>query len=209
MLVTSTLSFTYDNQRVFNYPEIECARGEQLLIYGNSGSGKSTLLHLLAGFIQPNSGSIKIDNVDITKLKYRSLDKYRGKKTGFIPQKFHFIPSLNVRDNILAACFFANNPVDINHLKLISDTLEITHLLDRKPRNLSFGEQQRACIARAIINSPAVILADEPTSNLDDRNTENVMRLLERVYKLDNSSLIVVSHDERIKSRIHQHILMK
>lgn len=209
MLKTSTLTFSYDSKRVFTYPEITCDRGEQLLIYGNSGSGKSTLLHLLAGFIYPDSGSIYIDGVDITQLRHRSLDKYRGQKIGFIPQKFHFIPTLNARDNILAACYFANKPENKEHLELITDTLEISHALDMLPRQLSFGEQQRVCIARAIINAPAIILADEPTSNLDDRNTENVMRLLDKVYKLDNSALIVVSHDERIKSRIPQKILMQ
>ncbi len=208
MLITSTLSFTYDNKRIFNYPEIICDRGERLLIYGNSGSGKSTLLHLLAGFIYPDTGFIKIDGVDITKLRYRSLDKYRGQKIGIIPQKFHFIQSLSVRDNILAACYFANKPADLEHLQLISDTLNISHLLGNKPKHLSFGEQQRVCIARAIINAPAIILADEPTSSLDDKNTNNVMSLLDKVYRLDNSALIVVSHDERIKSRIPRHIAM-
>lgn len=206
MLVTSLLTFTYDHKRVFNYPEIRCERGEQLLIYGRSGSGKSTLLHLLAGLIMPDHGHIYIDDMDITQLRHGYLDRYRGQKIGFIPQRFHLIPSLNVRDNIIAACYFAGKKTDSNRLKNISDTLEISHLLDRNPKSLSLGEQQRVCIARAIINAPAVLLADEPTSSLDDENTENVMQLLERACKMDNSTLIVVTHDDRIKNKIHQQI---
>lgn len=208
MLQTSLLTFTYDHKRVFNYPEIVCKRGEQLLIYGRSGSGKSTLLHLLAGLIQPNHGHIFIDSVDITQLRHGNLDQYRGQKIGFIPQKFHLIPSLDVKDNIEAACYFANKKNNQERLQNISDTLEISHLLDRNPKSLSLGEQQRVCIARAIINQPAILLADEPTSSLDDNNTENVMQLLNRACQLDNSTLIVVTHDDRIKTKIHHQISM-
>ena len=208
MLSTSPLTFTYDNKRIFNYPEIKCDKGKQLLIYGNSGSGKSTLLHLLAGLIKPNSGRILIDDIDITQLKFGNLDKYRGRKIGFVPQRFPLLFSLNVRDNIAMACYFAKKKMDLALFKNIIDSLEITPFLNRNPRSLSFGEQQRVCIARAIINSPAILLADEPTSYLDDKSTENVMSLLERVNQLGNCALIVVSHDERIKNKIHHQILM-
>lgn len=205
MLSTTLITFTYDHKRVFSYPEIQCNRGEQLLIYGRSGSGKSTLLHLLAGLIQPDHGHIYIDDTDITQLRHGNKDQYRGQKIGFIPQRFHLIPSLNVKDNIIAACYFANKKLDKQRLENISATLEIDHLLDRNPKSLSLGEQQRVCIARAIINAPAVLLADEPTSSLDDENTENVMTLLDKACHLDNSSLIVVTHDDRIKNKIpHQ-----
>ncbi len=208
MLTTSLLTFTYDHKRIFNYPEIKCERGEQLLIYGRSGSGKSTLLHLLAGLIQPDHGHIFIDDVDITQLRHGTLDQYRGQKIGFIPQKFHLIPSLNVKDNIEAACYFAGKKCERNRLKNIAETLEIDHLLGRTPTSLSLGEQQRVCIARAIVNAPAVLLADEPTSSLDDNNTENVMQLLNRACKVDDSTLIVVTHDDRIKNKIPHQISM-
>lgn len=208
MLTTSLLTFTYDHKRIFNYPEIKCERGEQLLIYGRSGSGKSTLLHLLAGLIQPDHGHIFIDDVDITQLRHGTLDQYRGQKIGFIPQRFHLIPSLNVKDNIEAACYFAGKKCEKHRLKNIAETLEIDHLLDRTPTSLSLGEQQRVCIARAIVNAPAVLLADEPTSSLDDNNTENVMQLLDRACKVDDSTLIVVTHDDRIKNKIPHQISM-
>lgn len=206
MLSTSTITFTYDHKRIFNYPEIHCDRGQQLLIYGRSGSGKSTLLHLLAGLIRPDHGHIFIDETDITQLRHGNRDQYRGKKIGFIPQRFHLIPSLDVKDNIVAACYFANKKLNTDRLNNIADTLEIGHLLDRNPNSLSLGEQQRVCIARAIINAPAVLLADEPTSSLDDINTENVMQLLDRACQLDNSSLVVVTHDDRIKNKINHQI---
>ena len=208
MLNTSTITFTYDHKRVFNYPEIHCKKGDQLLIYGNSGSGKSTLLHLLAGLLKPDNGHIQIDGIDIAKLKHRHLDQYRGQKIGFIPQRLHLIPSLNVRDNIIAACYFADKKLNTDRLDNISDTLEIYHLLDRSTKSLSLGEQQRVCIARAIINAPAILFADEPTSSLDDNNTENVMKLLNKACSLDNSSLVVVTHDDRIKNKIENQIAL-
>lgn len=208
MLSTTKISFTYDHKRIFEYPDIHCDRGEQLLIYGRSGSGKSTLLHLLAGLIRPDYGHIYIDETDITQLRHGNRDQYRGKKIGFIPQRFHLIPSLDVKDNIVAASYFANKKIDHQRLKNISQTLEIDHLLERNPKSISLGEQQRVCIARAIINSPAVLLADEPTSSLDDENTENVMELLDRACHLDESSLVVVSHDDRIKNKIAKQILL-
>jgi ABC-type lipoprotein export system ATPase subunit len=208
MLRTSTITFTYDNKRIFNYPEIQCKKGDQLLIYGNSGSGKSTLLHLLAGLLHPDDGHIFIDNVDITQLKFSHLDQYRGQKIGFIPQRLHLIPSLNVKDNIIAACYFADKKLDNDRLDNISDTLEIHHLLKRQTKSLSLGEQQRVCIARSIINAPAILFADEPTSSLDDNNTENVMKLLNKACSLDNSSLVVVTHDDRIKNKIAHQIAL-
>ncbi|HUH72992.1 MAG TPA: ATP-binding cassette domain-containing protein [Chitinophagales bacterium] len=208
MLRTSTITFTYDNKRIFNYPEVNCNKGDQLLIYGKSGSGKSTLLHLLAGLIQPDNGHIFIDDVDITQLKHGNLDQYRGQKIGFIPQRLHLIPSLDVRDNIVAACYFADKKLDTDRLDSISDTLEIYHLLGRRTKSLSLGEQQRVCIARAIINAPAILFADEPTSSLDDTNTENVMKLLNKACSLDNSSLVVVTHDIRIKNKIDHQIAL-
>ncbi|MCZ2394613.1 MAG: ATP-binding cassette domain-containing protein [Chitinophagales bacterium] len=206
MLETSELSFTYDNKRIFNYPTIKCDRGQKLLIYGNSGHGKSTLLHLLAGILTPNHGQIFIDEVDITKLRYGKLDKYRGQKIGFVPQRLHLIHSLSVQDNILAACYFAKKKVNKERLHNISEELKITQLLDRKPQFLSLGEQQRVSIARAIINAPAVLLADEPTSSLDEKNSEKVMELLDRACHLDNTALLVVSHDDRIKRNIQLQI---
>lgn len=208
MLKTSTITFTYDQKRVFNYPEIHCKKGDQLLIYGNSGSGKSTFLHILAGLIQPDNGKIFIDNVDLTTLKHGNLDQYRGQKIGFIPQRLHLIPSLDVRDNIIAACYFADKKLDTDRLDSIADTLEIYHLLSRRTKSLSLGEQQRVCIARAIINAPAILFADEPTSSLDDNNTENVMKLLNKACSLDSSSLVVVTHDIRIKNKIDHQIAL-
>jgi lipoprotein-releasing system ATP-binding protein len=208
MLRTSTITYTYDNKRIFNYPEIHCKKGDQLLIYGKSGSGKSTLLHLLAGLIEPDNGHIIIDSVDITQLRRGQLDEYRGQKIGFIPQRLHLIPSLNVRDNIIAASYFAHKKLNVDRLDNISDSLEIYHLLQRRTKSLSLGEQQRVCIARAIINAPAILFADEPTSSLDDNNTENVMKLLNKACSLDNSSLVVVTHDDRIKNKIENQIAL-
>ncbi|MCO5249532.1 MAG: ATP-binding cassette domain-containing protein [Chitinophagales bacterium] len=206
MISTTPLSFSYNQKKIISYPKIECNRSEKLLIYGRSGSGKSTLLQMLAGLLRPDSGEIYIDGVDIVKLRFAKRDKYRGQKIGYTPQKFHLIPSLNVKDNILTACYFANQKNSAKNLDGIAEALEIGHLLNRLPKSLSLGEQQRVCIARAAINRPAVLLTDEPTSNLDDINTENVMRLLERACEIDNSALIVVTHDKRIREKFDRRI---
>lgn len=206
MIHSTVLQFAYDKEKDFTFPIISGSVEEPCLILGPSGCGKSTLLHLLGGLMKPISGTINVNEQDITKLSGTALDQFRGKHIGIIFQKPHFIRSLNVLDNLLVAPYFAGGTVDINKALLILEGLGLGDKIKQAPGTLSQGEQQRLSIARVLINEPAVILADEPTSALDDENCTEVIRLLTNKAKSSNSALIIVTHDGRLKDQISNQI---
>lgn len=199
MISATGLQFSYQPSHVFKYPDIQCTVGETLLVQGASGCGKSTLLHLLAGLIKPSTGSVILNGTDLCQLNNKKLDVFRGKEIGIITQRFHFIESVSVEDNIRSAGYFSGKPVDEAFLKAIIQSLKISTLMDRKPLDLSIGEQQRVSIARAVVNCPSLLLADEPTSSLDDNNCQEVARILSGLAKESGAALIIVTHDERLK----------
>jgi ABC-type lipoprotein export system ATPase subunit len=201
MVSAKGLQFSYQPSQVFTYPDIQCDTGESLLVQGASGCGKSTLLHLLAGLLKPTMGNVIIKGIDLHHLNDRKLDTFRGKEIGIITQRFHFIESISVEDNIRAAGYFSGKPIDEQFLKSIIDSLKINGLMKIKPLDLSIGEQQRVSIARAVVNRPSLLLADEPTSSLDDRNCHEVAQILTSLAKDSGASLIIVTHDERLKRK--------
>ena len=197
MIETKSLKFSYDGKFVFEFPNIKLKNGENLLILGNSGIGKSTLLHNLAGILTPQSGSIKIFGNDISKFSEIEIDKFRGENIGIIFQRPHFVNSLTVKENLQLAKYLGKNlEGDINETLR---SLKILDKIDKKPNDLSQGEKQRVSIAIAIINSPKLILADEPTSSLDDSNCNNVINILKEQASKKNAQLIVITHDSRLK----------
>ena len=200
MLETHNLRYSYDNASPLHFPDIRCQKGEQWLLLGQSGSGKTTLLHLLGGLLTPQYGSIKVDDTDIARLKGSSLDQFRGQHIGIIFQTAHFVKSLTVEENLILAQQLASVKMDKSRIIHILDKLNLVHKLKSKPNDLSVGEQQRAAIARALINRPSVILADEPTSALDDKNTEEVIQLLEQQAAEVGATLLIVTHDGRLKN---------
>tara|TARA_X000000950_G_scaffold51165_1_gene60456 strand:- start:650 stop:1270 length:621 start_codon:yes stop_codon:yes gene_type:complete len=197
MIVTKSLEFSYDNNFIFKFPNINLKSTENLLILGNSGIGKSTLLHNLAGILRPRSGIIKIFNNDISKFSEYELDKFRGENIGIIFQKPHFVNSLTVGENLELAQFLGSNKR--GDIKLILESLKILDKINKKPKELSHGEKQRVSIAIAIINSPKLILADEPTSSLDDSNCANVINILKEQALKYAAQLVVITHDSRLK----------
>ena len=197
MIVTKSLEFSYDNNFIFKFPEINLKSTENLLILGNSGIGKSTLLHNLAGILRPKSGIIKIFNNDISKFSEYELDKFRGENIGIIFQKPHFVNSLTVGENLELAQFLGRNKR--GDIKLTLESLKILDKINKKPKELSHGEKQRVSIAIAIINSPKLILADEPTSSLDDSNCDNVINILKEQAQKYAAQLVVITHDSRLK----------
>ncbi len=199
MLACSELSFSYDTKKTFNFPSFSCEKGETLLILGNSGTGKTTLLHLLALLLTPNGGSIKINNNELATLSAKEATKMRANHLGIIYQKPHFVSSLSVLDNLLLANYLADRKESKEQAQKLATNLGISSLLDKKISMLSGGEQQRVSIARALMNNPDVILADEPTSNLDDENCEKVIQLLENQSKNIGAALVIVTHDQRLK----------
>lgn len=197
MIETKSLKFSYDGKFVFEFPNIKLKNGENLLILGNSGIGKSTLLHNLAGILTPQSGSIKIFGNDISKFSEIEIDKFRGENIGIIFQRPHFVNSLTVKENLQLAQFLGKNLE--GDIKETLRSLKILDKIDKKPNDLSQGEKQRVSIAIAIINSPKLILADEPTSSLDDSNCSNVINILKEQASKKNAQLIVITHDSRLK----------
>ena len=189
---------------VFKFPNIKLKSNENLLVLGNSGIGKSTLLHNLAGILRPKSGLIKIFNQDISNLSEFELDKFRGQNIGIIFQRSHFVNSLTIGENLELAKFLGRNKK--GNIKETLDNLKILDKINKKPKELSQGERQRASIALAIINSPKLILADEPTSSLDDTNCSNVIKILKEQALKYQAQLIVITHDSRLKKHFKKSI---
>ena len=173
----------------------EMEKGDLIAIIGDSGSGKSTLLHLLAGVDTPTSGDIFIQDKNITKFNKDEMTIFRRRNIGVVYQFFNLIPNINVRKNILLPLLLDNKKVDDEYLKEILSILGIEGKLDRYPKQLSGGEQQRVAIARSLITRPAIILADEPTGNLDRKNSEEITGLFRLVNKRLNSTIMIITHD--------------
>ena len=205
MIKTESLKFSYDGKKYFDFPDINLDSGENLLIIGNSGIGKTTLLHLLAGILKPESGSINISGTDISKFSDTELDKFRGDNIGIVFQKPHFISSLTINENLKLAKYLSPSKTS-GDAKKILESLNIKDKYQHKPNQLSEGEKQRASIAIALINSPSLILADEPTSSLDDFNCDNVIKLLKTQAKDHKAQLIVITHDARLKKHFKNNL---
>ena len=201
MIQTTALSFSYGEDTTFQFPSINVDPGESLLIIGQSGVGKTTLLHLLAGLLKSDNGAIEIEGTDLSQLSQKQLDIFRGKQIGVIFQQHHLIKALNVKQNIVAASYFANKKEDSNEVDTLIKQLGLSHRIHQKPASLSIGERQRVSIARALINQPKLILADEPTSSLDDQNASNVIQLLKEQASKQKAALIIVTHDQRLKDQ--------
>ena len=205
MIKTESLKFSYHAKKYFDFPDINLDSGENLLIIGNSGIGKTTLLHLLAGILKPESGSINISGTDISKFSDTELDKFRGDNIGIVFQKPHFISSLTINENLKLAKYLSPSKTS-GDAKKILESLNIKDKYQHKPNQLSEGEKQRASIALALINSPSLILADEPTSSLDDFNCDNVIKLLKTQAKDQKAQLIVITHDARLKKHFKNNL---
>ena len=208
MLQTNNLTFSYTGAATLTFPDITCAKGEHWLLLGQSGSGKTTLLHLLGGLLSPTAGKVQVGETVLKNLSTAQLDKFRGKHIGIIFQKAHFVRALTVAENLKLAQQLAGVPIDTARIKELLDRLNVGHKLHAKTNALSQGEQQRVAIARALVNQPTIILADEPTSALDDTNCEEVIQLLEEQAATVGATLLVVTHDGRLKERFEKQIVL-
>mgnify|MGYP001480202180 CR=1 FL=1 len=208
MIKTSRLTYSYTGQSVIQFPDLECEGNEHVLILGPSGSGKTTLLHLLGGLISPASGEIVVGSTQVHSLRGHALDVFRGKNIGIIFQKPHFIRSLTALENLELTQSLSGNKPDKNHALALLERLSIASKANVKTDTMSIGEQQRLAIARALMNHPTVILADEPSSALDDVHCQKMIELLLQVANEQNANLIVVTHDSRIKNMIEKRIYL-
>ena len=199
MLEVKSLTFTHEGQNQIYFPDISLSNNEGLIVLGNSGSGKTTLINLIAGLIKPDSGDITLNQTKYNELSLDDLDIFRGKNIGLIFQKPHFIRNLNVLENLSLSTHLSRNKV---RKEIFEETLSEVGLSEKvnvRPNELSEGEQQRLSIAMALVKEPSIILADEPTSSLDDNNCNKVISLLKAYSQKKGCKLIIVTHDSRIK----------
>ncbi|RZP06331.1 MAG: ATP-binding cassette domain-containing protein [Flavobacteriales bacterium] len=205
MLKTKEVEFNYDNQMFFKFQNIDLNSHENLLIIGDSGVGKTTLMHLLAGLLKSNSGSIKLFDKELNQMSSYQLDSFRKNNIGIVFQRPHFVNSLTVKENLQLAQYIANKN-DNTRIESILKNLNIFDKSNKKTNQLSQGEKQRVSIALAIVNSPKLILADEPTSSLDDNNCSKVIKLLKKQATDFGAQLIVITHDSRLKKHFKKSI---
>jgi putative ABC transport system ATP-binding protein len=184
-------------------------RGQFVAIVGPSGSGKSTLLGLLAGLDAPTSGSVLIDGIDITALGEDALAKLRGEKIGFVFQFFHLIPSLTAHENVAVPMEIRGTPNPTVRARSLLHEVGLTDRAHHYPSQLSGGEQQRVALARALANDPPIVLADEPTGNLDTTNGRLIMDLLRSVHQVRNTTLILVTHDQELAAMADRRISLR
>lgn len=209
MFELSGIRCRYDGQVVLDLPSFAAGQGDHRLVLGPSGSGKTTLLHVMAGVLRPAEGSVTIAGRDLSGLTGHALDQFRGRTIGVVFQQMHLLATLSVRDNLLLAQYMAGLP---QHPARVHDVLETLDVADKQgayPNELSQGQKQRVCIARAVINEPKLILADEPTGSLDDRRADQVLRLLIRQAGAYEATLVIATHDQRVKSRFEHRLILE
>jgi ABC-type lipoprotein export system ATPase subunit len=206
MVKVNGLTYNYSSEVQLKFPDFSLSKGEQALILGQSGCGKTTLLHLLSGLLKPNSGVIDVENENILNMSGARLDKFRGANIGIVFQTPHFIEALTVKENLTLTQTLAGKSKNVAKIKSLLLDLGVESKLNSKLNTLSVGEKQRVSIARALVNSPALILADEPTSALDDENCNAVLKLVREQAKKHNPTLLIVTHDNRLKDQFDKRI---
>ena len=193
---------------IFKNYSLEIKEGEKIAIMGASGSGKSTLLHILAGLEEFQAGEVIVDGINYIKTNYKKIESMRLEKFGFIYQKFYLIDTLNVYDNIILPALALRTNFDKEYTDELCEILKIESKKNYYPSQLSGGEQQRVCIARALINRPKIIFADEPTGSLDKENSNIVMKLLCECCEKNNQTLVVVTHDEMVSDYLDRKLVL-
>ena len=199
MISVRGLEHRYAGTRVLGVAQWEVAQGERWLLLGPSGSGKTTLLHVLAGLIFPSSGEVSVGGRDLKKLSNAERDRWRGAHVGIVLQALHLVAHLSVRDNVRLAQYLAHKPQDDARVDEALDALGVRDKRERRPAQLSQGERQRVAVARAVVNGPKLLLADEPTANLDDAAATRAVELLTTQAERYGATLVVATHDARVK----------
>ena len=202
ILETKDLRKTYGSGeaevRALDGVDLKVDRGEFVAVVGTSGSGKSTLLHMLGGLDRPSSGSVSVDGRDLSTLKDEELTIFRRRKIGFVFQSYNLVPVLSVRENIVLPVELDGRKTDEEYIQSIIHMLGLVSKLDNLPNTLSGGQQQRVAIARALAAKPAIVLADEPTGNLDSRTSQDVMGLLKITGERFSQTIVMITHNEEL-----------
>ncbi len=201
MLSLSGVTRRYGARVALSLDRFEAAAGEHWLVLGPSGSGKTTFLNLAAGLLRPDAGEVRVDGRALATLEGAALDRWRGRTVGLVPQKLHLVSSLTVLQNLLLAPFLAGIPLHKGRAESLLGHLGLEDHSRKKPHQLSHGQAQRAAIARAVMNRPKLLLADEPTANLDDANCLQALDLLQGQARECGATLVVATHDQRARAR--------
>ena len=205
MIKTEKLSFTYPAEdggqqetSALREVDLEIEKGSFVTILGHNGSGKSTLLHMMGGLDTPTSGSVMVRDKELAKMNDEQLTIFRRRNIGFIFQNYNLVPILNVHENIVLPVELDGDTVDQKFMADVVSMLGLEDKLKNMPNNLSGGQQQRVAIARALVSKPAIVLADEPTGNLDSRTSADVLGLLQRTSREFNQTLVMITHNDAI-----------
>ena len=207
--VTKLYRTAFRTTRALNHVNLAIKEGEFLAIKGKSGSGKSTLLKLVAGIMACDEGHIYVNGKDLTIFHEKEVLQYRREMVGIVFQSFELLPYHNVMENILLPMHLNHYEVQKEQVHKMLRALEIEHLIDSFPDELSGGEQQRVAIARALIHQPPILLLDEPTGNLDSENSLRFMQMLKALYEIQKPTILLVTHDDEVASYAQREIILK
>lgn len=206
MLALQSLEFAWSasprSGPALRFADFDAEQGAQVLLRGPSGSGKSTLLALIAGLLTPRAGRVVVGGTDVAALPRGQRDAWRGQVLGFVPQRLHLSESLTVAENLALPFIACGAPVDRARVSSLLERLGLSALAARRPHELSVGQAQRVALARALMRQPRVLLADEPTANLDDAMSDAVIGLLAESAKETNATLVIATHDARVAARM-------
>ena len=206
MIVVRGLVHRYGTAAALQVAEWRVAQGERWAVIGPSGSGKRTLLHVLAGLVRPSAGEVEVSGQSLGKLAGATLDRWRGATVGIVLQALHLVRHLSVRDNLRLAQYLAHLPQDDTRINDTLASLGVADKAGRRPPELSQGERQRVAIARAVVNRPKLLLADEPTANLDDAAAALAVDLLAEQAARHGATLVVATHDARVKTKLRDRL---
>jgi putative ABC transport system ATP-binding protein len=206
MIEVRGLAHRYGTAPALQVAEWRVAQGERWAVIGPSGSGKSTLLHVLAGLVRPSEGEVEVSGQSLGKLAGATLDRWRGATVGIVLQALHLVRHLSVRDNLRLAQYLAHLPQDDTRIHDTLASLGVADKAGRRPPELSQGERQRVAIARAVVNRPKLLLADEPTANLDDAAAALAVELLAEQAARHGATLVVATHDARVKTKLRDRL---
>jgi ABC-type lipoprotein export system ATPase subunit len=206
MIAVRGLAHRYGEHAALRVPEWKVAQGERWLVLGPSGCGKTTLLHVLAGLVRPTEGEVEVSGESLRRLEGARLDRWRATTVGIVLQALHLVKHLSVRDNLRLAQYLAHLPQDDARIADTLGALGVGEKAARRPSELSQGEQQRVAIARAVLNRPKLLLADEPTANLDDQSALKVVDLLSEQAARHGATLVVATHDARVKGKFRERL---
>ncbi|MBU4270454.1 MAG: ABC transporter ATP-binding protein [Planctomycetes bacterium] len=183
---------------VLDIPEFRVAAGEQMVLVGRSGCGKTTLLHVIAGIGRPDSGKVRIDDWDITLMPEAECDRFRADRIGYVFQTFNLLAGFTALENVLLSMRFARGRPDRDRAKYLLDRVGMSHRMTHRPAQLSVGEKQRVAVARALANKPQLLLADEPTANVDAGHQQQILDLIHETCREENVALVLVTHSDEV-----------